>query len=157
MNRLAEARRRLFEAVGPTLPGRVEAYPQAFVARGTAPYIWIEQPSGGVASMAAGGRVFVATFPVWCVYDGAVRAQVAGLDGIVAAVWDACEAAEGLEPRSVTPRDVTAAGEALRGGEPDTLHLRASVVTVAVTITARTFCKPDDVVPASIPPVLVEV
>jgi hypothetical protein len=116
MNRLGDARQLLYEAIADCLPGRVNPYPLPGPSRGLAPYVWIDDASVATQPSGRNGRVIVATFPVWIVYDGAVHAQVAGLDDLVAAVWDACEATAGVSPVTAGPRtvaaDVTAAAAA---------------------------------------------
>jgi len=107
--------------------GRVGRYPPPQVV---APCVWVEQSSGAVDTVgtAATGLVDVATFPVQVVYDGADRAQVAGLDELIARVWDAARTVG--EPVRWTAGPVDAGGP----------NLRATVVEVEMRIGARTLC-----------------
>ena len=140
MSRRADERAQLCAALGPGLPGRVSAYPPTKATEFVAPYIWIEQPA--VARTPIGNRSVgtVAAFPVVVNYDGAVRAQVAGLDDIVSAAWDAVTQVG--DPREARPTELDVGGT----------RLRATVITVEITITAKTLCPPA-VVAAPIPPV----
>lgn len=106
--------------------GRVQPYPPAQVV---APCVWVEQPTGSTATIGVvAGLVDVATFPVAIVYDGADRAQVAGLDELVARVWDAARTVG--EPTSFRPQTLDVGGP----------NLRATVVDVEMRIGARTLC-----------------
>lgn len=109
-----------------------------------APYIWIDQPDVNIGFIGTATKVTVATFPVWIVYDGAVRAQVAGLDDLVSQVWDAVQQVRQATPQSATPSTVD-------GGPPS---VRAVVVSVDVTVSAMTLCQPT-ATPVPIPPELV--
>jgi hypothetical protein len=107
--------------------GRAQEYPpQDFVA----PVVWIEQPRGSTRQIGATGATTIdyATFPVAVVYDGADRAQVAGLDELVARVWDAARTVG--EPFSFQPQPIDAGGPSLR----------ATFVDVDMPIAALTFC-----------------
>lgn len=106
--------------------GRVSAHPPA---QAVPPCVWIEQPTGSTDTVgAAAGRVDVATFPIAVVYDGADRAQVAGLDELVARVWDAARTVG--EPTGFRPQPLDVGGP----------NLRATVVEVDMHIGARTLC-----------------
>lgn len=141
MSRLSEARASLHAALSHVLdepiqleedrlvafsPGRVHAYPPGTIA---APCVFIEQPSGQVGTTGAGNVLFdLARFPVAVIYDGTDRAQVAGLDELVARVWDASRAAG--EPVAFTPGPLDTGGP----------NLRATYVDVEVRIRALTLC-----------------
>jgi hypothetical protein len=79
---------------------------------------------------------------VWISYDGATRAQVVGLDDLVAKVWDACLHVPAARPLSATPQTVDVAGTSVRG----------VVVTVDVTLGALTLCLEPAVVGSPVPP-----
>ena len=79
VSRLADARAALYNALNPVLPGRVDPYPPP-AGRVVAPKIWIGDHDGNPATIGTATTVTVARFAVWIVYDGAVHAQVAGLD-----------------------------------------------------------------------------
>ena len=145
MNRIADARQALLDALTVVLEGRVGGYPLPRNARHVAPYAWIDQPV--VTRQVQGRSTFtVATFPVSIIYDGADHTQVAGLDEMVARIWDVAELTAGMEPVDAFPTDRPVdSGVTLRGCD----------VRVAVTITARTLCPPD-VSAAAIPPPVVE-
>ena len=146
MNRLTDARQALVDALAVVLEGRVGAYPPPKNARHVAPYVWIDQPTVTRQTIGRPTNVVVATFPVSVVYDGADHAQVAGLDEVVARIWDIAEVTAGMEPVAANPIDRPVdSGVTLRGCD----------VQVAVTITARTLCPPD-VSAAAIPPHVVE-
>ena len=107
--------------------GRVSAYPPPQVV---APCVWLEQPSGavGVVGETATGLIDQARFPITVVYDGLDRAQVAGLDELVARVWDAARTVG--DPIAFAPGPVDVGGP----------NLRATVVDVEMRIGARTLC-----------------
>jgi hypothetical protein len=132
-SRLATARAELVAALGPVLPGRVDPYPPP-AGRVAAPKIWIGDPETIPATIGQSTAVTLARFPVAVIYDGAVHAQVAGLDDLVSAVIDAVSAAPGFEP------DGSRTGPIL--GLPLDSTIRAHTVTATVTITARTLCPP---------------
>ena len=146
MNRLSDARQALIDALQAVLAGRVSAYPLPRSARHVAPYVWIDQPTVSRETRGTATVVVVATFPVSVIYDGADHAQVAGLDELVARIWDVAEVTPAMEPIEARPVDRPVdAGVTLRGCD----------VQIAVTITARTLCPPD-VSAAVIPPHVVE-
>ena len=86
------------------LPGRVAATPPT-QAPYPPPYIWLDQPDLGIQTAGTNTRLSVVTFPVWIAYDGAVKAQVVGLDDIVAKVWDATLAVAAARPVNADPVD----------------------------------------------------
>ena len=126
------------------LPGRVAALPPSSVPY-PPPYVWIDQPDVGVATTGNRTQLTVASFPVWVAYDGAVKAQVAGLDDVVAKVWDACFTVPAARPVNATPQTIDVAGTTVRG----------VVVTVDVTLGAFTLCVPavelSDIPPDPVP------
>jgi hypothetical protein len=142
MSRLADARTVLVDALAPVLPGRVDAYPPA-PGRVVAPKVWVGEPETIPATIGERTTVTLARFPVVVVYDGAVHAQVAGLDDLVAAVVDAVNAAAGFD------------SDGSRPGPPTGVTLdqtfRAHTVTATATITARTLCPPP-VAAVTVPP-----
>ena len=141
-SRLADARLSLHTALRPVLPGRVDAYPPQ-AGRPAAPKIWIGDVDTDPATIGSATTVTLARFPVVIVYDGAVHAQVAGLDDVLSAVLDAISAAPGFEADGSRTRPVA--------DLPVDSTLRSIVVTATVTITARTLCLPTpDVV--TVPP-----
>lgn len=142
MNRLDDAQTRLYTALKTVFDepfqieddrlvgfsnGRVSAYPPPQVI---APCVWIEPSSGGEqpTGTTAVGLVDVATFPVALVYDGTDRAQLAGLNELVARVWDKARTVG--EPRRWEPRTIDVGGPSLRG----------VFVDVDMRIGARTLC-----------------
>ena len=141
MSRLSDARARLFTELSPVLPGRVEEYPPPAGQRYAAPRVWIEQPEVTRATLGARSVVAVATFAVWCVYDGADRAQVAGLDDLVSRCWDALMRA-GSDPQLARRDEVPLSPSG---------SLRATVIYTDTTLTAQTLCLPD-VTASPIPP-----
>ena len=78
---------------------------------------------------------------MWIAYDGAVKAQVAGLDDLTAKVWDACLAVRAARPEAwdVSSTDV---------GD---VTVNAVVLDVVITLGARTLCL-EPVESAPIPP-----
>lgn len=136
VSKLSDARTQLAEALAETFlepvgglsfKGRVEAYPPA---QPVAPCVWVEQPNGGEVLAGALGTVLldVATFPVAVAYDGADRAQVAGLDEVVARVWDRARTVG--HPIRFEPRPLDVGGPTLR----------ATFVDVEMRIAALTLC-----------------
>lgn len=118
-NRIDDALDRLYEALTPVLPGRVWPFPN-------------DEPLGvsiGVPTITpSGGAAIEAEFPVTVRYDGAERAQIAGINDLVARCWDACEALARCTPAGARPVD-GAAGLTV-------------VLTVRLHIAARTLCAP---------------
>ena len=92
--------------------------------------MWIDQPNGTEEQVGEFGTVLldVVTFPVAVVYDGADRAQVAGLDELVARVWDAARTV--AHPVRFEPRPVDVGGT----------NLRATFVDVDMRLGAVTLC-----------------
>lgn len=140
MNRLASARTELFDVLTTVLPGRVAPVPSAGKPY-VAPYVWIDQPRLQRATIGTATRVVVATFPIWVAYDGAVKAQVVGLDDLVSSVWDAC-----MNVPAATPLDAEPTTVDIGGGT-----LRATVVSVDVVLGALTLCLPA-MQPVTVPP-----
>jgi hypothetical protein len=145
MNRLTSAQLELFEALGPVLPGRVAATPPVGKPYVT-PYVWIDQPEGILETVGVNTKLTVATFPIWIGYDGAVKAQVAGLNDLIAKVWDALLTVPRARPVGWNPAVFDVGGMTVRG----------TVVNVDVTLGAITLCLPT-VEQSPIPPELVEV
>jgi len=109
-------------------PGRIHQWP---APQPNAPCVWIEQPRNDLTDIGQRGAVWVntVTFPVAVVFDGADRAQVAGLDELVARVSDAAWAA-GARAVRFRPGPVDVGGPSLR----------ATVVDVEMTVPQVTFC-----------------
>lgn len=145
MNRLAHARLALAEALDPILSGRVDPYP--LPAGAAAPHISIGQPGGARSTVGQRGIGIVATFPVTISYDGADRAQVAGLDDLVSRSVDAIRRLSGADVAGWRPELP----------DPDSPNRRSTVIEVDVTIAAATLCPPDVPGEATIPPQLMEV
>lgn len=135
-SRLSDARSGLYSALstvfstpvdGYTFDGRVDPYPASQPA---APCVWIEQPAGAenIVGELGTALIDVATFPVAVVYDGSDRAQVSGLDELVARVWDAARTVG--HPQRFEPRPLDVGGPTLR----------ATFVDVDMTIAALTLC-----------------
>lgn len=159
-NRLADARQALVDALAPILPGRVDPYAPPPGVAFVAPYIWIGQPAGVRTTIGERTVVMVATFPVTVIYDGSVKAQLAGLDDVVSQVVDAVAAvprAEVARWRPIPPEaGQPANGRATVIDVDQPANRRATVIDVDVTITAATLCLPTPG-QAVIPPVPVEV
>jgi hypothetical protein len=147
-SRLGDARALLVAALGPVLPGRVDPYPPA-PGRVAAPKVWIGDPETIPATIGQSTAVTLARFPVVVVYDGAVHAQVAGLDDLVSAVIDAVAGCPGFDPDGSRSGPVP--------GMPLDSTMRAHVVTATVTITARTLCATPAPDAVTVPPTPVEV
>ena len=146
MSRLSDARQQLAEAFEVVLPGRVDPYPPPPNGGFVAPFIYVDQPDGMRSTIGERTVVMIATYPVVVTYDGADRAQVAGLDDVVAQVVDAVARV----PRAEVAR------WRRQPADPSTPNRRMAVVEVDVTITATTLCPPVPV-EAVIPPQPVEV
>ena len=144
MSRLGDARAALVAALAPVLPGRVDPYPPA-PGRLVAPKVWLGDPETIPATIGQATAVTVLRIPVVVVYDGAVHAQVAGLDDLLSAVIDAVAAAPGFESDGSRPG-------APFGVQLDQSTIRAHVVTATTTITARTLCPPPAAAAVTIPP-----
>jgi hypothetical protein len=140
-SRLGDARAALHAALSPVLPGRVDPYPPP-AGRVAAPKIWIDVADPVPATIGSNTTVTLARFPVVIVYDGAVHAQVAGLDELQSAVIDAIAAAAGFEFD----------GPGTTVNLPFDSTLRAVTLTATSTITARTLCPPAPVA-VTVPPI----
>lgn len=142
MSAFADARRRIVEALEPVLPGRVDPYGMAAMP---CMYIGVAVP---VLRQAGNATVKAARFAVSIEYDGADRAQIAGLDEVTAKACDAIDAAAGLRWTDAQP--------GIDQSTEDSPRTRQFLIlTVEATISARSFCAPD-VVEAVIPPPLIE-
>lgn len=130
-NRIDDAADALAAALEPVLPGRVWQFLTL-----EAPGITIGVPT----IQPAGTAAIEAEFPVTVRYDGDERAQVAGLNDLVAKVWDACEALPRCSPFDARPVDPGAGGA-----------VRLVVVRVRMHIASRTLCPPV-VVQSYVPP-----
>lgn len=139
MNRLVDARADLAIALAPVLSGRVDAYPPT--AKFATPRIFLEQPELDRTTFGTRSQGTTQTWEVWIAYDGAQRAQVAGLDELVAAAWDTLEATRGVQPQRARRATLDVAG----------VQYRATVIDVAVTHAATTLCPPDTAA-VTIPP-----
>lgn len=138
MSRIAEARRALVAALEPVLPGRVDPYEMEAL-----PCIHL-----GVAVPSRRQSFNTAVFPVIIEYDGADKAQIAGLDEVSAKVCDAIDATKNMRWVSSQPGvDTTDDPQASR-----TRHVLA--ITVEVTIGTGSFCAPDVVEAETPPPVI---
>lgn len=135
-NAIDDALDRLANALEPVLPGRVHRTGEGANA---GPNIAIGVP--GLQS--SGGRTIEADFPVTISYDGADRAQVAGLNDIVARSWDACERLSNCTPLSSRPLEAVV---------DRNIRQRIVVITVRMLIAARTLCAPDVPNYSPIPP-----
>jgi hypothetical protein len=134
MGRVADARAALYYVLGPVLPDRVYPYP-ATAPASTAPAVYIGELSGDWVD-----GVWIATFRVRLVADGADRAAYAQLDEMIDAVYDACAASSTCYPDAV----------AFEAFDADAVTaLPAYTFNVAVDVTAATWCRPDP--PAAVP------
>jgi hypothetical protein len=140
MSRLSDARATLHAALKPVVEDpinglalSVERVHQWPAPQPNAPCVWIEQPSGVLTEAGRQSSVLIntVTFPVAVVFDGSDRAQVAGLDELVARVWDQAWAAGG-RPVRFRPGPVNVGGPSLR----------ATYVDVEMTVRSITFCDP---------------
>lgn len=118
--------------------GRVHQWP---APQPNAPCLWIEQPEGQLTQVGSTAPHWatIVTFPVVIVHDGADRAQVAGLDELVARVWDAANRVPDAEPMRFRPTPVNVGGPTLRGTR----------VEVEMTLRHTTFCPAPTVPPAA--------
>ena len=133
MNRLEVARDAIVQAIAPVLSGRVYPYPPSPQQAQMAPAVWIGQADGQPTIIGERTEVTQAIFPIHVVYDGADRAQVAGLDDIISGLVDAIRTVRGARIRGwrTEPPDFNGTSR------------RASTVEVEYTITATTLCLPD--------------
>ena len=137
MSRLTDARQSLYDALSHVFDdpvdglaftaGRVHPYPPQTVA---APCVWIEQHRGGPIQIGERSTGIGVVFPVAIVYDGADRAQVAGLDELVGRVHDAAHLVG--QPGDWSPQPVDVGGPTLR----------ATFFDVEIRINAHTLCTP---------------
>lgn len=131
MTDLATVRATLAEALEIVLPGRVRKYPPT-TRRWATPSVFIDQ-----ASIIVVEDGWVASFPVWCVVDGAVEAQIALMDDLVQNCWLA-----------VRPH-VDAVGATVQ----QLAGLRATVLDCVVELDVETMCAPTPPAAVAVPPV----
>ena len=133
MNRLEVARDAIVQAIAPVLSGRVYPYPPSPQQAQMAPAVWIGQAEWEPRTIGESTAVTIALYPVHVVYDGADRAQVAGLDGVLSGLHDAIRHVPGARVGGC------------RTELPDIngTNRRASTITVEYTIAATTLCLPD--------------
>ena len=116
---------------GYTFTGRVHRTQPPKIA---APMVFIGASEGSRQVGNAGAR-YVASFPVWVIYDGANQAQVDGLEEVLGRVHDAAldvgDPVGHINAEPPTARDATYVST-----------LRGAVFTVDVTVRAHTFCNP---------------
>ena len=132
-NALAEAREllhaalvRVFEAVGWS-PERATAYPSLTI---NTPGGWVDAPT-----LSKQGHGLVATFPIVVAVDGNDRGQVARVDAVIAAGWEALENTRAANGAVV---DVLTAGpDDIDIGGPTT---RAVTFSAQIAVAARTLC-----------------
>lgn len=141
MSALTDARTRLFDALAPVFvepvggyqfTGRVYRTPPAKLA---APSVYLGMSDGVRQTGPQGGPRYVATWPVWIVYDGANADQVDGLEEVIGRVHDAANAA-GMVATGHTNADPPLPA----GATTLTSTLRGVVVTVDATVRAVTLC-----------------
>ena len=133
MNRLEVARDAIVQAIAPVLSGRVYPYPPSPQQAQMAPAVWIGQADGQPTIIGERTEIMLAIFPIHVVYDGADRAQVAGLDDIISGLVDAVRHVPGAWVR----------GWRTEAPDFNGTSRRASTVEVEYTITATTLCLPD--------------
>lgn len=142
MSILLEQRSRLHEAIadvfvapvgGFTFSGRVDRTPPSKIA---APRAFIGDSTGTRVSGNA-GATYVVGFPVWVLYDGNVRAQVDGIDEIVARIHDAAATA-GFDVVGHTPASLPPELAAIAPA-----HVRTSVVSIETSARGLTLCTPN--------------
>lgn len=116
---------------GYTFSGRVDRTPPSKIA---APRVFIGD-SAGSRTRNGNAATYRVGYAVWVVYDGAVRAQVDGVDEIVSRVHDAAVRAGfdvvGHQPATLPPEYTTAP------------NVRATLVTVEVSARGLVLCTPD--------------
>jgi hypothetical protein len=134
-NQIDDALDRLGNALDPILPNRVSRV----AVTPTGPGVAIGVPALEAPETS---HSIVADFPITVTFDGADRAQVAGVNDLVARCWDACEGLKGCTPlRS-------------RAVEPSTVNgmRRSVVITARMHIASRTLSSPPAPTAAPIPP-----
>ena len=130
MTAVADARTTLYNALTAELvesPWRVH---RTSPAQLVAPTVYVDAVELAETEENLAGLI-VATFPIIAVHDGTIRAQVDGLDDLLARVWTA---ALGAHATPTTSRPI-----GLDVGGP---NLRAHVVRVDVHLAAVTMCAP---------------
>lgn len=124
-NAIADARTQLYVALMAMtdMPWRIS---RTSPEQPTAPQVFIDSPS----LLAGTSGVLTVNFPIVMVYDGAVRAQIDGLDDALARVWTAANTVG--TPTNSRPIDLDVGGPSLRG----------QVLDVQMFLTVVTLCSP---------------
>jgi len=129
MSAIADARTTLHTAIAGALPTPWRVH-RVSPSQLIAPCVYLDAVELATDTSLGVGLV-QCTFPVVCVHDGAVTAQVEGLDDMLAAVWTAAVEAGG-DPQTSRPI-------ALDVGGPS---LRAHALRVEMFVQALTMCAP---------------
>lgn len=141
MNKYAEARTRLVEALEEVLPGRVFPYePSSSVPMG----IWIGVALPSTRSAGNSSTVKTVALPIVISFDGDTVAQIAGLDETVAKVEDAIANLAGA--RLLAARFVDS---------PDDRSKSTVVIDIDISTGVRSICPPT-VEEAEVPPPIVQ-
>lgn len=118
---------------GLAFSGRVHRTEPAKLA---APCVYIDASAGRSATSKGGAALYLTTYPVVVVYDGAQQAQIDGVEELVCRVMDAVGAVDRAEVTGHAPITLD-----VQRIDP-TSKLRAVAVSVDVPILTRTFCRP---------------
>ena len=142
MSRLTDTRATLVDALrnGDVLPEwRVHERPPDNVVT---PCVWVDVPSVNRTDIGSrGATTLVGTWQVMLLVDGADSAQVALLDEGPARAWDAIDALPMTDVMGMSPRSFDVGGPRTRG----------MVLTVEVSLMARTLCPPPPLATPSVP------
>lgn len=133
MSLLSDTRTVLAEALrshGVLPEWRVHDMPPENIA---SPCIWVDVPAVSRQDLGGrGARVLVGTWAVVLLVDGADKAQVQMLDDAAAQAWDALDQLPRTDVTGMSPQAFDIGGPRSRG----------IVLTVEVTLMARTLCPP---------------
>lgn len=130
MGAISDARAKLYAAAKAAVPSTPWRVFDTSPAQITAPAVWIDSVELGLNAIESAGIV-LATFPVYVVVDGTVKAQIVALDELVETLWTEFARAGG-DPTSSRSINLDAGG----------VNLRAQVMSVDVLLAVQTFCAP---------------
>lgn len=128
---ITASRTDLFDAIKGCVPaGRAHKFVPKQIAT---PCLWLERPRLLTRTEGRATTVIVTTWGIMLAADGEDVGQQSALDGLLAEVWDAAEAATNAHP-------IAAYAQPIDIGGPTVTAMR---IDVDMTISARSLCGPN--------------